>query len=72
MFSNFFSSQQNWHIAKLCEPPALARNYLYNTFFLQSGQLGRREEARHVTMLQCYMLHVTLREIHLGIVGLKE
>ena len=28
--------------------------------------------ATNVTMLQCYMLHVTLREIHLGIVGLKE
>ena len=59
--SDFFSSQQNRHIAKLCEPPAFARNYLYNLFFVQSGQMGRREEARHVTMLQCYMLHVTLR-----------
>ncbi len=60
------------HIAKLCEPLALAQNYLYNSFFLQSGQMERREEAHHVTMLQCYMLHVTLREIHLGIVVLKE
>ena len=67
-----FSLQENWHIAKLCEPSASARNYLYNLFFVQSGQMGRREEAHHVTMLQCYMLHVTLREIHLGIVWLKE
>ena len=55
-----FSSQQNRHIAKLCEHPAFARNYLYNLFFVQSGQMGRREEAHHVTMLQCYMLHVTI------------
>ena len=52
--------QQNGHIAKLCEPPASARNYLYNLFFVQNGQMGRREEAHHVTMLQCYMLHVTI------------
>ena len=46
-----FSLQENWHIAKLCEPTASARNYLYNTFFVQSGQVGRRGEA---IMLQCY------------------
>ena len=65
MFSNFFSSQQNGHIAELCEPPTSAQNYLYNTFFCRVGKWG--EEGGSI-MLQCYMLHVTLREIHLGIV----
>ena len=32
----------------------------------------RDEVASIVTMLQCYMLHVTLREIHLGFPGPKE
>ena len=51
MFSNFFSSQQNGHIAELCEPPTSAQNYLYNTFFCRVGKWG--EEGGSI-MLQCY------------------
>ena len=53
-----FSLQQNGHIAKLCEHPVYAQNYLYNTFYVQSGQVGRRGGSP-----SCYnvtMLHVTI------------